>query len=332
MDDLDQIIKQIDKDIGEGLINIGDVKPKVEVISTGSIAIDRALGIGGFPKGRIVEIFGPEMSGKTTIILGTIAHAQSLGVKCVFIDVEHALDMELARGCGVDTSKLLVAQPNYGEQGLDMVEAVTKTGKVGIVVVDTVAALVPKKELDGEMIDIQMAEQARMMGKGLRKIVPAASNTNTIVIFINQVREKIGMYGGGEVTPGGRALKFAASIRIDARKIDTIVKEKQIIGNRVKVKVVKNKLHIPYKVAEFDLIFGKGVNNTEDIIKIGCELGIVEKKGASYFIFEDVKANGMENFIIELNSKSLFSKINDAVRLRMDEKIPTVSDDEKKEE
>lgn len=297
------------------LVRIGDSKSDVEVSSTGSIALDNALGVGGLPKGRIVEIFGPEASGKTTITLVTIAKCQANGGRCAFIDAEHALSPALATGCGVDWDSLLFAQPNSGEQSLDVVCKLVESGKVDIVVVDSVAALTPQAELDGDMDSVQMGAQARMLGKGLRKIKGAASKSHCIVIFINQLREKLGvMFGNPETTPGGKALKFFSSVRLDVRRKESITKNKKIIGNSLRVKVVKNKVAIPHEVAEFDLYFGKGIDNTKDVIVIGAELGVITKKGSGFYQYDDnVKANGLNNFIEKMDEFGKREEIEAAV-------------------
>jgi recombination protein RecA len=303
------------------LCRIGDNKSDIEVLSTGSISLDNALGVGGLPRGRIVEIYGPEASGKTTITLVTIAKCQADGGRCAFIDAEHALSPKLATGCGVDWDNLLFAQPNSGEQALDVVCKLAASGKVDVIVVDSVAALTPQAELDGDMDSVQMGAQARMLGKGIRKIKGFVHKSNCVVIFINQLREKLGvMFGNPETTPGGKALKFFASVRLDVRRRESITKNKKIIGNSLKVKVVKNKVAIPHEVAEFDLYFGKGIDNTKDIITIGVGLNVITKKGSGYYQYDnDVKANGLDNFIDKMDEfnkrDEIESKIYEAMKV-----------------
>jgi recombination protein RecA len=296
---LDLAIKQIDKAFGKGtLIRLGDkeVVP-VESISTGSLGLDLALGVGGLPKGRVIEIYGPESSGKTTLTLHAIAEAQKAGGVCAFIDAEHALDTVYARNLGVDIDNLLVSQPDFGEQALEILETVIRSGAVDLVVVDSVAALTPKVEIDGDMDDQQVGVQARLMSKALRKITGLLNKMNTTVIFINQIRMKIGMtgYGSPETTTGGNALKFYSSVRLDIRRIATLKQAENSIGNRVKVKVVKNKVAAPFKQAEFDIMFGEGISKTGELIDYGVKLDIVDKAGA-WFSYGDSKiGQGREN-------------------------------------
>ena len=267
-------------------------------ISTGSLALDSAIGIGGFPRGRIIEIYGPEASGKTTLTLATIAAEQAAGGTCAFLDMEHAMDPKLMVGCGIDITKLLFSQPKHGEQCFDILRMIVESGKVSLVVVDSVAAMTPKKELEGEMEDANMGEQARMMGKGLRKISGLTNKTKTTVIFINQLREKIGvMFGNPETTPGGKALKFYSSVRLDVRKREPITdSSKKVIGNNVKVKVVKNKVANPFAEVFVNIIFGKGVDNGKDIAELGEKFGIIKKTGSFYQYGDNPKANGLDNF------------------------------------
>ena len=296
---LDLAIKQMDKAFGKGtLVRLGDkaIEP-VEAISTGSLGLDLSLGVGGLPKGRVVEIYGPESSGKTTLTLHAIAECQKAGGVCAFIDAEHALDTIYARNLGVDIDNLLVSQPDYGEQALEILETVVRSGAVDLVVVDSVAALTPKVEIDGDMDDMQVGVQARLMSKALRKITGILHKMNSTVIFINQIRMKIGMtgYGSPETTTGGNALKFYSSVRLDIRRIATLKQAENSIGNRVKVKVVKNKVAPPFKQSEFDIMFGEGISKTGELIDYGVKLDIVEKAGA-WFSYNDSKiGQGREN-------------------------------------
>jgi recombination protein RecA len=296
---LELAMKQMDKTFGKGtLIRLGDkaVEP-IEAISTGSLGLDLALGIGGLPKGRVVEIYGPESSGKTTLTLHAIAECQKQGGVCAFIDAEHALDVVYAKNLGVDTDNLLVSQPDYGEQALEILETLIRSGAVDLVVVDSVAALTPKVEIDGDMDDMQVGVQARLMSKALRKVTGLLHKMNTTVIFINQIRMKIGMtgYGSPETTTGGNALKFYSSVRLDIRRIATLKQAEQSIGNRTKVKVVKNKVAPPFKQVEFDIMFGEGVSKMGEIVDYGVKLDIIDKAGA-WFSYNDSKiGQGREN-------------------------------------
>jgi len=296
---LDEAIKLIEKSFGKGAImRLGDVSsiPGIEVIPTGCLPLDIALGIGGVPRGRIVEIYGPESSGKTTIALHIIAQAQKNGGIAAFIDAEHALDPIYASKLGVDLTNLFVSQPDAGEQALDICEKIVQSGAVDVVVVDSVAALTPRAEIDGEMGDSHMGLQARLMSQALRKLAGAINRTNTCVIFINQLRDKIGvMFGSPETTTGGKALKFYASVRIDIRRIDSVKDGAEIIGNRTKVKVVKNKLAPPFKAAEFDILYGKGVSHSGSLLDLSVERKLIEKSG-SWFAYNDEKiGQGREN-------------------------------------
>jgi recombination protein RecA len=295
---LEQAMQQIDRQFGKGaLVRLGD-KPQdaIQAISTGSVAVDYALGIGGVPRGRVVEIYGPESSGKTTLTLHIIAEAQKKGGLAAFIDAEHALDAEYAKKLGVDIENLMVSQPDSGEQALEIAEALVRSAAIDVVVVDSVAALVPKAELEGEMGDASMGLQARLMSQALRKLTAVVSKSKTTLIFINQIREKIGvMFGNPETTTGGRALKFYSSVRIDIRRINSIKDGDEVVGSRTKVKVVKNKVAPPFKSAEFDIGYGEGISKTGELIDMGIEFKVVDKSGA-WFSYGDIRiGQGREN-------------------------------------
>ena len=301
---LDLALKQIDKAFGKGtLVRLGDKEvEKIDAISTGSLGLDLALGIGGVPKGRIIEIYGPESSGKTTLTLQIVAECQKSGGVCAFVDAEHALDVKYAKNLGVDTDNLLVSQPDFGEQALDIVETLSRSGAVDLIVVDSVAALTPKSEIEGDMGDTHVGLQARLMSQALRKLTGVVHKMGTTVIFINQIRMKIGQmgYGSPETTTGGNALKFYSSVRIDIRRTATLKQNEVSIGNRVKAKVAKNKVAPPFKIAEFDIMFGEGISKEGELIDYGVKLDIVDKSGA-WFSYQATKiGQGKENAKIYL--------------------------------
>ena len=296
---LDNALKKIEKDFGKGAImRLGDAKANmnIEVISTGILPLDVALGVGGIPRGRIVELYGPESSGKTTVTLHMIAEAQKNGGIAAFIDAEHALDPIYAQKLGVDIDNLLISQPDSGEQALDIVDALVRSGAIDLVVVDSVAALVPKAEIEGEMGDSHVGLHARLMSQAMRKLTGIISKTRTVVVFINQIREKVGvMFGSPETTTGGRALKFYSSVRLDVRKIDVIKQGQELIGNRTRIKVVKNKVAPPFKQAEFDIMYGEGVSKLGSVLDMGVELDIVDKSGAWFSYDGNRLGQGKEN-------------------------------------
>ncbi|MEG1581796.1 MAG: recombinase RecA [Clostridia bacterium] len=318
---LEQAIGQIEKQFGKGsIMKLGETPAeKIDVIPTGCLTLDLALGIGGMPRGRIIEIYGPESSGKTTVSLHIIAEAQKLGGTAAFIDAEHALDPIYAGRLGVDIKNLYVSQPDTGEQGLEITEALVRSGSLDIIVIDSVAALTPKAEIDGEMGDNHIGLQARLMSQALRKLAGITNKTKTCVIFINQLREKVGvMFGSPEITPGGKALKFYTSIRLDVRKIDVIKDGVDSVGNRTKVKVVKNKLAPPFKTAEFDIIYGLGISKEGCILDVAVEKEIIKKSGA-WFAYNDEKiGQGKENAKAYLQN-------NPAVSLEIENKIKALS-------
>jgi recombination protein RecA len=307
---LDLAISQIEKQYGKGsIMRLGsrDVLVPVNVISSGSISIDSALGVGGFPRGRVIEVYGPESGGKTTLTLHVIAEAQKVGGQAAFIDAEHALDPAYARKLGVDVDNLLVSQPDNGEQALEIAETLIRSGAVDVVVVDSVAALVPKAELEGEMGEPQMGLQARLMSQALRKLTAIVSKSKTCLIFINQIREKIGvMFGNPETTTGGRALKFYASIRIDIRRIQSIKEGDRVVGSRTRAKVVKNKVAAPFREAEFDIIYGEGVSREGDLLDLGVAKGVLEKSGTWLSYKGERIGQGRENARLFLRDNADF--------------------------
>src|SRR5436190_10248169 len=316
-------IDKIEKDYGKGSVMMMNEKGdrKLEVISTGSIGLDVALGVGGLPKGRIVEIYGPESSGKTTIATHIIAEAQKKGGICAIIDAEHAFDSSYAQKLGVDVDNLLISQPDYGEQALEIADRLILSGALDVVVIDSVAALVPKGELEGEMGDSKMGLHARLMSQALRKLTATISKTNTICIFINQLREKIGvMFGNPETTTGGNALKFYASVRLDIRRIAQIKDGEEAVGNRVRVKVVKNKVAPPFRQAEFDIVFGEGVSKVGEIIDMGVELNIIQKSG-SWFSYNNDKLGQGRDAVKQLliDNPELANEIENKIREKIKE-------------
>lgn len=316
---LELALSQIERQFGRGsVMRLGEerARVKIEAISTGALSLDAAIGIGGIPRGRIIEIFGPESSGKTTLALHMIAEAQKAGGIAAFIDAEHALDANYARKLGVDTDNLLISQPDTGEQALEITETLVRSGALDIVVIDSVAALVPRAEIEGEMGDAQMGLQARLMSQAMRKLAGSISKSKTAVVFINQIREKIGvMFGSPETTTGGRALKFYASVRLDIRRVGSIKEGENVIGNRTRVKVVKNKVAPPFREAEFDVLYGSGISRVGDILDLAVEHKIVEKSGTWFSFGEEKIGQGRDNVKRYLEqSPELLVKIEQRVR------------------
>ena len=331
---LDTAILQLEKKYGSGTImRLGDNNAlNVEAISTGSITLDCATGIGGFPRGRIIEVYGPETSGKTTLALHVVAEAQKLGGEAAFVDAEHALDPVYAKNLGVDVDSLLVSQPDNGEQALEIVEALARSGALDVIIVDSVAALVPRAEIDGDMGDSHVGLQARLMSQALRKLAGVISKSNTIIIFINQLREKVGVvYGNPEVTTGGRALKFYASIRVDVRRIEQLKGSGgEFIGSRTRAKIVKNKVAPPFKTAEFDIMYGEGISKVGEIVDLGVNYGIIKKSGAWFSYGETRLGQGRDNVKnLFKNDKALSDEIEKQIREKMAEEHG--AGDEKKE-
>jgi recombination protein RecA len=316
---LDAALSQIERSFGKGsIMRLGqNQKPvEIETVSTGSLGLDVALGVGGLPRGRVIEIFGPESSGKTTLALHTVAEAQKKGGTCAFVDAEHALDPIYARKLGVDLSQLLISQPDTGEQGLEIADTLVRSGAIDVLVIDSVAALVPRSEIEGEMGEVQPGLQARLMSQALRKLTGSISRSNCMVIFINQIRMKIGvMYGSPETTTGGNALKFYASVRLDIRRIGAIKDREEVVGNTTRVKVVKNKVAPPFKQVEFDIMYGEGISKVGELIDIGVKAGIVEKSG-SWFSYDSTRiGQGRENAKTFLrNNPDVATRIEQAIR------------------
>ncbi len=330
---IENALAQIERTFGKGsIMKLGDNGPlkDIEAIPSGSIELDMALGVGGIPRGRVTEIFGPESSGKTTLALHVIANAQQEGGVAAFIDAEHALDPGYAKNLGVNTEELLLSQPDSGEQALEICEILLKSAALDVIVIDSVAALVPRAELEGEIGDSFIGLQARLMSQALRKLTGLVSKTKTIVIFINQLREKIGvMFGNPETTPGGRALKFYSSVRLDIRKIDSIKNGTELVGNRVRVKVVKNKVAAPFKIAEFDIMYGKGISKEGSIVDIGTELEVIAKSGSWYSYKGERIGQGRENakmFLMQ-NNKILKEIENDIKEIYKTKKVSIVQED-----
>ena len=333
---LQAALAQIEKQFGKGTImrlGVGEVIEDIEVVSTGSLGLDIALGVGGLPRGRVIEIYGPESSGKTTLTLQVVAEMQKLGGTCAFIDAEHALDIQYAQRLGVNLQELLISQPDTGEQALEIVDALVRSASVDLVIIDSVAALTPKAEIEGEMGDSLPGLQARLMSQALRKLTASIKKTNTMVIFINQIRMKIGvMFGSPETTTGGNALKFYASVRLDIRRIGSIKKGEEVIGNETKVKVVKNKVSPPFKTAEFDILYGQGISREGEVIDMGVEAKVLEKSGSWYAYNGEKIGQGRDNareFLRENRdlAHEIENKVREAVGIRV---LPSAHGDEAK--
>ena len=332
---LDQAFKQIEKKYGKGSIMKMGEAPRVAIdaIPTGAVNLDIALGIGGLPRGRVIEIYGPESSGKTTLALHVIAEAQKLGDTCAFVDAEHALDAEYAGNLGVNIDELILSQPDTGEAGLDIAESLVRSGAVGLIVIDSVAALVPKAEIEGEMGDSHMGLQARLMSQALRRLTGIIDKSNTTVIFINQVREKIGvMFGNPETTTGGRALKFYSSVRLDIRRIKIITEGDNSIGSRTRVKIVKNKVAPPFKIVEFDIMYGKGISKAGVLLDTAVDLDIVEKAGSWYSYGDEKLGQGRENVKTMLEEDAeLARQIDEKVRAAFKKDLAPIEEEDSEE-
>ncbi|WP_138414711.1 recombinase RecA [Aquibacillus sediminis] len=334
---LDMALKQIEKQFGKGsIMKLGEqAEQKIATVPSGSLALDVALGVGGYPRGRVVEIYGPESSGKTTVSLHAIAEAQKQGGQAAFIDAEHALDPVYARKLGVNVDELLLSQPDTGEQALEIAEALVRSGAVDMIVVDSVAALVPKAEIEGEMGDAHVGLQARLMSQALRKLSGAINKSKTTAIFINQIREKVGvMFGNPETTPGGRALKFYSSVRLEVRRAETLKQGNEMVGNKTRIKIVKNKVAPPFKQAEVDIMYGEGISKQGELIDIGSDLDIVQKSGAWYSYNSERLGQGRENakqFLLE--NEDMAEEIHTAIRQHydLDQTEAQQSDEEKKD-
>lgn len=331
---LDKALRDIEKQFGKGsIMKLGEeANTKIETIPSGSLALDVALGIGGYPRGRVVEIYGPESSGKTTVALHAIAEAQKLGGQAAFIDAEHALDPNYAKALGVNIEELLLSQPDTGEQALEIAEALVRSGAIDIIVIDSVAALVPKAEIEGEMGDSHVGLQARLMSQALRKLSGAINKSKTIAIFINQIREKVGvMFGNPETTPGGRALKFYSSVRLEVRRAETLKQGTDMVGNRARIKVVKNKVAPPFKQAEVDIMYGEGISKEGELLDIGSDLDIVQKSGAWYSYDGERLGQGRENakqFLKE--NPDMLDEIHQAIRkhYQLDDEVESAEEAE----
>ena len=332
---IDQAFKQIEKKYGKGsIMKMGEApRVSIEAIPTGAVNLDIALGIGGLPRGRVIEIYGPESSGKTTLALHVIAEAQKLGDTCAFVDAEHALDAEYAGNLGVNIDDLILSQPDTGEAGLDIAESLVRSGAVGLIVIDSVAALVPKAEIEGEMGDSHMGLQARLMSQALRRLTGIISKSNTTVIFINQLREKIGvMFGNPETTTGGRALKFYSSVRLDIRRIKTITEGDNSIGSRTRVKIVKNKVAPPFKIVEFDIMYGKGISKAGVLLDTAVDLEIIDKAGSWYSYGDEKLGQGRENVKAMLEENAELAKdIDEKIRAAFKNEVGSEEEEETEE-